>query len=118
MELEGCLERFKGGLQVFQTDMDEAAAGQGAKVARFQIEGFYDVFEGGIEIFHQIIDGGALVPAFGKVWRGLNDMGEGGKRSGEIAGLHALDAFIEKCLSRVVRRLQPDAPDLLLDSAG
>ena len=68
IDLEGWLESFEGRLVVADGDKDRSHAGKRAEVAQLEGQGAFYVAQEGFVFSHQIVNRGALVSPFGKVW--------------------------------------------------
>src|SRR5262245_25265742 len=61
------LEGVERSLVAFHADVDEAETGKRPEVAGLQLQRAVDILQRGLVVPHHVVDGGALVPAFGEV---------------------------------------------------
>ena len=108
----------KRGRRLVDRVVDQAEAGQRAEMARLEIERALDVEHRGAEVAHQIVQGGALVPALGEVGRLLDHPIEALEGDRGTGLRHRQHALLQQQVDLRVARLAPDPPDALLDRLG
>src|SRR5262245_22121685 len=110
IDRERTLEVFERPLQLAALHVDQAISGQRAEVMGIALHHLVAVAQRLIEIAHEVISGGALVPAFREVGTHLDDAREGIDRRPHLAIVHAADAPLQQFVHVGVAGAAPDAP--------
>ena len=92
MHAQHLLKCHQGPRQVATLQENESHTRQRAKMSRFQGQRLLDVPDRLVKAVHQVVRGGAFVPAFRKVGRHLDYAVELLDRRREVAGGHRLSA--------------------------
>src|SRR5258708_4993105 len=111
------LEGLERRLVAVEREIDLTEAGERAEMMRLELQRALDIGDARLEIAEYIIDGGALVPAFGEIRAALDHGIEDGERLFGTAVGHRLQPALHHRVDLVIGADAPDLPDDRLDNS-